>query len=316
MMRAAVIPRYGPPAVLEIRDVPRPDVRPGRVLIRVRAAGVNPLDWRIRSGSLRLLLPLKLPLIPGYDVSGEVAEVGEGVTQFQPGDEVFAFLDAIRGGAYAEFVGASPSVVARKPANLSHEEAAAVPLAASTALYALRDIAKIHSQSEVLINGAAGGVGSFAVQLAKALGACVTGVCGPENIDFVGQLGADRALDYHKTDFTRQPEQYDLVFDAVSKSSYGKCRGVMKTHGHYVSTVPTPMEYFHQGVTWLLGGRRSHTFLVRPRGADLRHLATLIESGRLRPIVQRAYPLDEVAQAHEASQAGHVRGKLVLRIGD
>ena len=191
-----------------------------------------------------------------------------------------------------------------------------MPLAASTAFYALRDIAKIHSQSEVLINGAAGGVGTFAVQLAKVFGARVTGVCGPENIDFVRQLGADRAIDYHQADFTRRPEQYDLVFDAVSKSSYHKCRGVLKAHGHYVSTVPTPMEYLNQGLTRLFGGRRSHTFLARPRGEDLRHLAALIESGRLHPVVQRAYPLGEVAQAHQASQAGHVRGKLVLRIGE
>lgn len=314
-MRAAVIARYGPPNVFEIRDVPQPEIGPGKVLVRVHAASVNPVDWRIRSGSLRFVLPTRLPLILGYDIGGVVAEVGPGVSEFKPGDEVFAYIDTfLRGGGYAEFASVSRRVLAPKPANLGFVEAAAVPLAATTALQALRDYGQIHSKSQVLVNGASGGVGTFAVQIAKMFGAEVTGVCGPNNVELVQQLGADRVVDYTKTDFTQESRQYDIVLDAVAKSSYTACRRVLKPNGHYISTLPSPKQFLRQGLTWLLGGQRSHTFFARPDGGDLRHLKDLIESGKVRPIIDRTFSLEEVAQAHELSQAGHARGKLVLQV--
>ncbi len=312
-MRAAVIRRFGPPDVFEVCEMPTPKIGPGKVLIRVQAAGINPIDWRIRNGSLRFVMPTRFPLVLGYDVSGVIIDVGAAVTDFKPGDEVFAFLDTFRqGGGYAELASVSAHVLAMKPGNLSHSEAAAVPLAATTALQALRDLGKIDGRSRVLINGASGGVGSFAVQIAKTYGADVTGVCGPNNLELVGQLGADRVIDYTKVDFIRENRHYDIVLDAVAKRSYPECRRVLKPRGHYISTVPSAKQFLHQAWTWLLRGRRSHTFFARPNGSDLLDLKDLIESGKLRPIVDRVYPLTEAGIAHAASEGGHVRGKLVL----
>jgi NADPH:quinone reductase-like Zn-dependent oxidoreductase len=284
-------------------------------LIRVRAAGVNPIDWRIRSGSLRFILPGRLPLILGFDVSGEVAEVGPEVTDLKVGDEVFAFLAGRHGGGYAEYAVASQHVVVPKPENLSHEEAAAIPLAASTALQALRDLAKVSEGSDVLINGAAGGVGTFAVQIGKTLGARVTGVCSTGNLEFVTELGADRVIDYTGEVFTAGDHRFDVVFDAVAKSSFSASRGVLRPYGVYVTTVPSLKTLLLAAVTRLAGGRRCRNVLVRPRGDDLRHLKGLVEEGKLRPVVQQVYPLEQAAEAHRVSEAGHVRGKVVLGVG-
>lgn len=313
-MRAAVLPRYGPPQVLEIRQLPRPEILPGRVLVQVHAAGINPIDWRIRSGSLRLVLPVRLPMVLGYDISGVVVEVGAGVSEFRPGEEVYAFLDTFRtGGGYAEYALVSPLVLARKPARLGHVEAAAVPLAALTALQALRDLGELRPHSQVLVNGAAGGVGSFAVQIARILGAEVTGVCGPANVEFVRQLEVDRVLDYSRTDFAQQQLRYDVVFDAVAKRSYWSTRRALGPRGRYITTVPSASQFVAQGLSWL-GHRRSQTVWARPSGDDLRWLQEQIDAGQLRPSAVRSFPLEEVALAHAISQTGHVRGKLVLKL--
>lgn len=312
-MKAIVLDHYGPPEMLQPAELPQPRPRPGQVLIRVHAAAVNPIDWRVRSGSLRFVLPAKLPLVPGYDVSGEVAECGRGVEAFRPGAEVFAFLDRISGSGYAEFAVASESVVAPKPRNCTHEEAAAVPLAATTVLQALVNLGRIAPGNEVLINGASGGVGTFAVQIAKALGATVAGVCGPHNVELVAKLGADRVIDYSRDDFTRQSARYDIVLDAVAKSSYPACRRLLRPGGRFITTLPWPKHYFWQALS-VLGGRRCRVILARPNGGDLRRIAELIESGRLRPVIDRVLPLEEAAEAHRLSESGRVRGKLVLRV--
>jgi NADPH:quinone reductase-like Zn-dependent oxidoreductase len=313
-MNAVVIDRYGPPEVLQCREVAQPKPGPGQVLIRVRAAAINPIDWRIRNGSLRFILPGKLPLILGFDVSGEVAEVGAGVTGLQPGDEVFSYLDQRHGGGYAEYAVASQQVVVPKPDNLSHEEAAAIPLAASTTLQALRDLAHVSEGSDVLVNGASGGVGTFAVQIAKALGAHVTGVCGTANLEFVRELGADKVVDYTAEDFTHADHRFDVVFDAVAKSSFSASRRVLRPYGVYVTTVPSPKTFLLALVTRLAGGKRCRNILARSSGDDLRQLKELAEDGKLRPAIHHVYPLEQAAEAHTVSEAGHVRGKLVLRV--
>jgi NADPH:quinone reductase-like Zn-dependent oxidoreductase len=313
-MRAVVLKRYGPPEVLRLDDYPRPEIGPRDVLIRTHAAAINPIDWRIRSGSLRFVLPLRLPLVLGYDVSGVVEAVGSQISSLRVGEEVFSFLDRVSGGGYAEYAVASESVVVPKPQNLSHVEAAALPLAASTALQCLRDFGRLAPGQSVLINGASGGVGSYAVQLAKAMGAEVTGVCSTRNIELVRSLGADHVIDYTAQDFTRQDRQYDVVLDAVAKSSFWACRGILKPRGRFVTDMPTPPNYLAHGLTALLGGRQARAMLARPRGDDLRILKRLAEEGKLRPLVDRVFPLDEAAEAHQTSQAGHVRGKLVLQV--
>lgn len=291
-MRAMAIDEYGTPEKLHHRQVARPTCSREQVLIRVRAAGVNPIDWRIRRGSLRVLLPASFPLVLGFDVAGEIVEVGRLAKDqgWRVDDEVFSFLDNRHGGGYAEFAVAGANVLARKPAGISFAEAAAVPLAASTALQALRDHGKVQAKQAVLVNGASGGVGSFAVQIGKAMGAKVTGVCSETNLDLVRQFGADQVVDYHREDLTAGSQKYDTILDAVAKSSYWKCRRVLRPRGCYIRTVPSIGSMTFQWLSLLLG-RRCRNILVRPRGEDLQQIAQMMTDGKLRPVVQEVYPL-------------------------
>lgn len=275
----------------------------------------NPIDWRIRSGSLRMLLPARFPLVLGFDASGEIVETGPAARQqgWQVGDEVMCFLDARHGGGYAEYAVVRADLIARKPVGLSHEEAAAVPLAASTALQALRDLGNIAPASEVLVNGASGGVGTFAVQIGKDLGGRVTGVCSGQNADFVRGLGATQVIDYTREDFTRSVHRYDIIFDAVAKSSYWKCRHLLKNGGTYITTLPRMGSLFSQLASTILRSR-CRNIIVRRFGEDLKLLSQMIEEGKVRPIIQDVYPLDDVAAAHLTSESGHVRGKLAITI--
>ncbi len=325
-MRAVVLTAYGGVERLELREVRRPVPGSGQLLVRVRAAGVNPIDWKIRQGRLRLLLPARFPLVLGFDVAGEVAAVGPEVADFEPGDPVYAMLDSRHGGGYAEYAVTAQATAAWKPEALSWEEAAAVPLAALTALQALRDLAGLQDGDRIAITGAAGGVGHFAVQLAAAaFGARVTAVAGPGHQDFVRRLGAERAVDYTREDFIAlanpggDPEDYEAIFDAAGAYDFGACEPALVPGGIYVTTRPGPAIFIallRAALSRLIdrhGARRAAVLHTRPRGDDLAALADLVAEGRLRPAIDRVYALDEVRQAHAASQAGHPMGKIVLR---
>lgn len=314
-MQAALIRAYGPAHVLQVAEVKCPRPAPHEVLIRVRAAGVNPIDYRIRQGQLRLLLPARFPLILGYDVAGEIAAIGEDVLpgRFSIGDSVMSFLGNRHGGGYAQYATASADDVVRKPEALSMEEAAAIPLAASTGLQALRDIGKLEQGRRVLINGATGGVGHFAVQLAKTFGGHVTGVASASNHEFLRNLGADHVIDYEKTDFTSPNHgSYDLVFDVIANRSWWGCRPVLNAGGIYITTVPTARTLALRCLTWV--GKKCRFVLAQPRRNDLETLRQSADRGELRPEVDEVFPLGQVARAHEVIQAHHVRGKLVLQI--
>ena len=315
-MKAIVIEGYGGPDRLVLRERPDPKPGSGEILVRVHAAGVNPVDWKIRRGDLRMVLRVGFPYTPGGDVAGEVVEVGAGVTQFRPGDAVVSFVDLKKGGGYAELAVVKESAAAHKAQALSFTEAASLPIAAGTALQALRDSGGLREGGTTLINGGAGGVGHFAVQIARALGAVPTATCGPSNVDFVRSLGAETVIDYSKEDFTRRTEQYDVVFDAVAKSSFGACRHLLKPGGCYVTTLPTRgvfLRYPVQAVAGLFGNFKKAKFLMVGReGNDLAYLGRLADQGRLRPTIGRTFPLERTCDAHELSEAGHVRGKIVL----
>jgi NADPH:quinone reductase-like Zn-dependent oxidoreductase len=317
-MKAIVIDDYGGPDRLVLRERPDPRPRAGELLVKVRAAGVNPVDWKIRSGELRMLLWLSFPHIPGGDVAGEVVEVGTGVSRFKPGDEVVAFVDMRRGGGYAELAVVKESAAARKPASLSFVEAASLPIAACTALQSLRDLGKLRAGGAALINGGAGGVGHFGVQIAKAFGAAAVATCGPANVEFVRSLGADRVIDYSREDFTREADLYDIVFDAVAMSSFGACRPILKPGGVYVSTLPSPSVFFWgpiQGIAGYFAPAKQAKFIfVKAVGSDLDYLGELADAGRLRPSISRTFPLKRAGDAQEASQEGHTRGKIVLEV--
>jgi NADPH:quinone reductase-like Zn-dependent oxidoreductase len=330
-MKAVVLTGYGGVERLELREIRRPEPGPGQLLVRVRAAGVNPIDWKIRSGRLRLVLPARLPLVLGFDVAGEVAAIGPEVGDFEPDDPVYAMLDSRHGGGYAEYAVVGRAAAAPKPEALTWEEAAAMPVAALAALQALRDLAAIRPGARVAITGAAGGVGHFAVQLAAAFGAHVTAVAGPDHQDFVRRLGATRAVDSTREDFTALADgddpqgaggtpSYDAIFDAAGAWSFAACEPALAPAGIYVTTSPGPAIFIARlraGLARLVDrqdARRAATLHTRPRGDDLDTLADLAAAGRLRPAIDRVLPLEEVRQAHTASQAGHPRGKIVLRI--
>ncbi|WP_193195418.1 NAD(P)-dependent alcohol dehydrogenase [Nostoc sp. MG11] len=312
-MKAVVIRRYGSPEVLQYEDVEQPKIKPEQLLVKVHASSVNPIDWKIRKGMLSLLTGNKFPMILGFDLAGEVIAVGSQVTRFQPGDSIYGST-GFPGGAYAEFAAVSENLVAPKPTNLTYEEAAVVPLAALTALQALRDQGNIQAGQAVLVNGAAGGVGIFAVQIAKALGTQVTGVCSTKNLDFVKSLGADHLIDYTRQDFTEGIAQYDIVFDVVGKRSLSTSKRVLKPNGIYITTLPTP-EIFVQGIlTAFIPGQKAKFIIERPNTQDLVYLKDLIEAGKIQVVIDRTYPLAELAAAHTCSETERAVGKIAIAV--
>ena len=314
-MKAVVIHEYGSADVLRFEEIEAPTIKPDELLVKVHAAAVNPVDWKIRKGMLKIISGNKFPLILGFDLAGKVLEVGSQVTSFQVGDEIYGSL-GVPGGAYAEIAAVSQKVAAVKAANISFEEAAALPVAALTALQSLRDKANIQPSQSVLINGASGGVGIFAVQIAKALGAEVTGVCSSKNLDFIKSLGADSLIDYTQQDFTKNQVQYDIVFDAVGKQTFDNCKKVLKPNGTYITTLPNLQNMVAIALTSLFGSQKAKFILAQPNTADLLYLNQLIEAGKLRVVIDCTYPLQELATAHIYSESERAKGKIVIRIGD
>jgi 2-desacetyl-2-hydroxyethyl bacteriochlorophyllide A dehydrogenase len=313
-MKAVFINEYGSTQVLQYGDIETPSINRDQLLVKVHASSVNPVDWKIRAGQLQFLTGYKFPMVLGFDVSGEVVAVGESVTRFQTGDKVYAYLDSLPGGAYAEYAAVSERVACFKPDNMSYEQAAAVPLAATTALQALRDLGQILPGHKVLINGASGGVGSFAVQIAKALKAEVTAVCSTQNVELVQSLGGDRVIDYTVQDFTKDTSFYDIIFDAVGKESFSGCQNILKPNGVYVTTLPDPDSVVQSVLTFLLPGKKSKLIVAQSSGQDLAYLKELIEGGKIRSVIDRTYSLEELAVAHAESEQGHVVGKLVIAV--
>jgi NADPH:quinone reductase-like Zn-dependent oxidoreductase len=321
-MKAIVMDRYGPPEVLTLQDVERPELTDDGVLVRVRASSVNRADWYALTGTPWIARPMMGGIRPksrlvGSDFAGIVEAVGKDVTDLEPGDEVFGG----KHGSLAEYVCAGPGI-GRKPANLTFEEAAAVPLAALTALQGLRDKGNVQPGQKVLINGASGGVGTFAVQIAKALGAEVTAVCSTRNVDTVGSLGADRVIDYTREDFTRTGERHDVLLDISGGRSWSDCKRVLAPHATLVivggpmgSRLLGPLGHIARMRLGALRGSRSSVFFVANfNRADLAVLRELVEAGKVRPFVERRYELRETADALRYMGEGHARGKLVITV--
>ena len=321
-MRAIVQDRYGSPDVIFQREIDRPAIDDDTVLVRVRAASVNAVDWHMMRGEpfpARFGNGLRRPkvAIRGVDVAGVVASVGRRVIRFGPGDVVFGS----RVGAFAEFVAGRERNFVMKPASLTFEQAAAVPLAAQTALQGLRDRGRILPGHRVLINGAAGGVGTFAVQVAKALGAHVTGVCSTRNVELVRSIGADRVIDYTREDFTRSIQRYDLLFDIAGSRPLRTCRRVLANDGTLV-VVGGPggrwVSPIGRSVRAVLlsrfGPGRLVPFLAAHLNEDLETVRDLIEAGQVTPVVDRTFALEETADAIRYVETGHARGKVVITI--
>jgi NADPH:quinone reductase-like Zn-dependent oxidoreductase len=307
-MKAVRFQRFGGPEVLSYEDAPRPEPKAGEVLVRVHAAGVNPVDWKVRAGHLKGLNP-SLPQIPGFDVAGVVERVGEGVERWKAGDEVFSYLSLRRGGGYAEYVVLRDDEVALKPAKIDFVAAAAVPLAALTAWQALFETAELSEGQTVLVHAGAGGVGHFAVQLAKAKGAKVIATASERNHEFLRRLGADVVIDYRTQKFEELVRDADVVLDTIGEDTLERSYGVLKEGGIVVSIVGRPDKAKLEPL-----GLRGANILVRPEPEQLAEIAALIDAGKLRPEVGEVLPLADARRAQELSEAGHVRGKLVLEV--
>jgi NADPH:quinone reductase-like Zn-dependent oxidoreductase len=322
-MRAIVYTKYGTPDVIQLQEVEKPVPNEHQVLVKVHAASVNPLDWHRLRGLWMIRLfggGLRRPKITGLgaDMAGRIEAVGKNVTLFRPGDEVFGGCGW--GGGFAEYVCVSEKPIVLKPANLTFEEAAAVPVAAITALQALRDIGRIRSGQEVLINGASGGVGTFAVQIAKALGARVTGVCSAGNLDMIRSIGADHVVDYTREDCTRNGRCYDLIIDNAAYRPVSNYARSLNSKGIYVMVGGSTIQMFYlmflKPCMSLAGSKKNmRTMMAKINRDDLDILKGLLEAGKVRSVIDRRYQLSEVADALRYLGKGHARGKVIITVG-
>lgn len=332
-MKAFIIERYGKKEVGRIADMPEPALQDDDVLIDIHAAAVNVLDLKIRSGEFKLILPYPMPLILGHDVAGKVIRVGSRVQRFKPGDAVYARPDDARIGTFAEKIAIKESSLAHKPANLTMEEAASLPLVALTAWQALVDIAKLKKGQKVFIQAGSGGVGAIAIQLAKHLGAFVATTTSTDNAGWVKTLGADLVIDYKKQDFETVLRNYDVVLNSQGNDELKKSLSILRRGGHLVSISgpPTPEFAVNQGLAWPLkqvlrllsfGVRNkarqrdiTYTFLLmHADGAQLQNITSLIESGAMKPVVDRVFPFAATAEALAYVATGRSKGKVVIKV--
>jgi len=313
-MKAVVIDTFGSLTNLEVRDMPMPVIGPGQILVEVHAAGVNPIDWKIREGTMSARFGEEFPMVLGLDVSGVVVETGRAVTQFSRGDAVWARSDNGPGKCYAEYVALNPNTVARKPAELSHLEAGSMPLTALTCLIGLRDCGQLKAGDKLLIVRASGGVGVLAIQVAKIIGAHVTAVCSGRNADFVRELGADRVIDYTCEDVLQAGDRYNVIYDAVGSQDCAAAKSHLADGGVYITLVPVPgIDFFLPGQTERVAGK-GYFVAWTPNTADLEILADWVRDGVLKPVIDSVFSLDDVRKAHERSETLRAVGKIVLQV--
>lgn len=310
-MKALTINQFGGPEELRIQEVAMPSPGTDEVLVRIHASAVNPVDYKLRNGSLKMISGKKFPRILGCDISG-IVEQAPKKSLYRPGDKVFAML-SIKGGGYAEFVAIKDDKLCLIPENISMTEAAAVPLASLTALQAFKKQGGINSGDKLLINGASGGVGTFAIQIGKADGASVTGVCSNKNMEFVKNMGADHVIDYNREDFTKLNQKYNKILDAVAKSSFNRCRKILEKGGSYISTIPDKGLLFYRALNFLRS-KKAGFVMVKPSGRDLMLIAHYLKSGLLYPHVYKIFPLRDGAEAHKLIETERVIGKIVLSV--
>ena len=309
MMKAIVIHEYGGPQVLKYEDAPRPEPKENEALVRVIAAGVNPVDALIRTGKYAKFFGTTLPLIPGYDIAGIVEKTGAKITKLKAGDSIYAYV--LWGGGYADYAVATEGEATAKPKSLNYIEAAAVPLVALTAWQALIDTAKLSAGQTVLIHGGSGGVGSMAIQIAKARGAKVIATASTSNQELLKQLGADVAIDYTKTKFEDVAKDVDVVLDSVGKDTLARSYGVVRKGGIIATLVAEPdqAELDKHGI-------RGAAISVKPNASELAEITKLIEEKKIKPVVSQVLPLTEAVKAQEQAATHHTRGKIVLKIAD
>ncbi len=309
-MKAVVLRKYGNADNLSYEEVERPSPKDDEILIKVRASAVNPVEWKIRDG-LGEMFGLKLPFILGCEIAGRIEDAGADVKKFKTGDEVFGYISLARNGGYAEFVIAKESEIVKKPKDIDFENAVAIPVGALTSWQAIFGAAKLESGQKILIHGAAGGVGSMAVQLAKATGAYVLATASGKNEEFVRDLGADECIDYTKQKFEDVAKDVDVVFDTIGGDTQERSFQVLKKGGFLVSTVSPPSQESAEKF-----GIKAEMISVQPNAEQLAEITKLAEEGKVKTHVETVLPLSEVKKAHELSESGHTRGKIVLSVAE
>lgn len=325
-MKAIRRSQYGPPDVLQLKEVEKPIPKENEILVKIHAASVNALDWHLLTADIFLVRlmgeGLRKPKNPrlGADMAGQVEAVGSQVTEFRPGDAVYGDVAPWGLGSFGEYVAVPEKALAPKPVNLSYEQAAAVPVAGMTALQGLRDVGKIQAGQKALIQGAAGGVGTFAVQIAKAFGALVTAVTSTRNLEQARSLGADQVIDYTQEDFTRRAEQYDLILGVNGYHPLSAYKRVLTPQGIYVMAGGTPAQIFQAMIlgSWYSqrGGKKLTGVSAKTRKTDLLTLKEMLEAGQITPVIDRRYPLSQTAEALRYLGSGHARGKVVITISE
>ena len=317
-MKAVVYERYGSPDVLQLREITKPSVADDEVLMKVHAASIQQTDINFRTGTpflARVLAGLLKPKnqILGCDYSGTVEATGKNVDEYSVGDEVYGQLNK-RTGTHAEYISVTTKEVSPKPKNLTFVEAASVGVAGTIALQCLRDHGEIQQGQKVLVNGASGGIGTFAVQIAKSYDTEVTGVCSTANLEMVKSIGADHVIDYTKEDFTERVNEYDIIFDAVRKNTFANCKNALTSKGIYVTTEFGPTIMLQMRMNSNPDGKRMVGMLMNVDQADLVILTGLIEAGKIGPVIDRTYPLEEIADAHRYVEKGHAKGKVIMKM--
>jgi NADPH:quinone reductase-like Zn-dependent oxidoreductase len=313
-MKAAVIYEYGGPDVFRYEEIPKPSMREDELLIEVHAASVNPVDWKQRKGNHKLFLKARFPIVPGYDVSGVVKKCGTKVTKFKDGDEVFCRLTKRFGGAFAEFATARESAISLKPANMDHIHAAGIPMAGQTALQALRDKARIKPGQKILIIGAAGGVGHYALQLSKHFNAVTTAVCSSAHEQLLALLRPDHHIDYRKEDYLGGNILYDIIFDAAGIKTFLSCKRILSPGGIYITVLPRPKLLVHKIVALFTRGKKVRSLLQKSIGSDLEALKKLAEEEKLITVIDSIHSLDKLSEAHRKAEAYSTEGKIIIEV--
>ncbi len=315
-MKAIITKEYGSVDVLSLENVEKPTIQDNEILVKIQNSSINPLDWRIRTGEMKIMTGKTPPRILGSDFSGVISEIGKDITNYKIGDKVFGLIDIVKvkNGTYAEFITVTENDISKKPNNCSFEEAASLPLVSLTAYMALVDVGGIKKGSDVLINGCAGGVGSAAVQISKALGCKTTGVCSTNNIDFAKQIGAETVIDYKKNNVLKKNRVYDVIFDTVGNLTFSKSKRILKPGGIYVTTAVTLPAMLFTPITNIFRSKKFKLVMVKPDSNNLNTIKKMVEAEDLKGLVHKIFDLEQVKESHELSQNGGFSGKLVLKI--
>ena len=313
-MKAILTKEYGNADVLKLAEIDKPIIGDGEVLIQVIITSVNPMEWKVRNGEMKMMTGKTPPEILGSDFSGIVSKIGSSITGFKKGDEVYGMTDGLKGGAYAEYLKINEDMFAIKPGNLSFDEAASLPMVAQTAYQALVHKAQVKKGDHILINGCTGGVGSVAVQIAKALGCTVTGVCSTKNIEFAKSLGADHIIDYKKDDLLENENSYDSIFDTIGNHSFAEFKKTLKAGGVCVTTSPTIPAMLFGSVLNLFRSKKAKIIMVASSKQDLDAIRTMFQNAQIKPQIAHTFPIEEIKDAHNLSEKGRVVGKIVLKI--